>query len=356
MRQTSAGGCVVNRMSAAEDNRRFIFSLLQENSTIERVQKFLAERGLPRSASAWQELFSERVVPALDSGKLTESDLIDLLRESEEYGTQHVFLYQTERAKGIEDQIRIHRILKARGIESLLERPRLVNMPDEPTIVDVRSFDSENGSTLVMKVVQTRKLEKLEQDPDDRDIFRIVRTPVRAVHVLRLNPKGMLEIGVQSHSETRVTRRVGGRRGYRYNEDLEVLWDLCGDVFPRDDFKEVPLTRAKTRLWRNRHKLKDEIRFSDLTARNEVGSIQRMATGDLDADLSSDASASRSIDVFAKRAIFERSNVYFRKRDPLPSREIHVLMSGLPNEFAVPISCSKDDYECVLGRLLYHNR
>jgi hypothetical protein len=348
-------------MSTAEDDLKFILDLLLENSTIQRVQTFLAERGLTRTASAWKELISERVLPALNSGKITEGDLIDLLREGEEYGTQHVFLYQTEKAKQIEDRGRVKKILESRGVEDVLERPRLVNKPNEPTIVDVRSFDdSKDASTLIIKVVQTRQLETIEPVPDEEDRLRIIRTPVRAVHVLRLNPKGLLEMGVESHASRRTqpAGKVRSRslRPYRYDEDVEVLWDLCGDVFPREDFKEVPLSKAKANLWKQRQQLKDEVRYSDLTARNESGSIQRMATGDLDADLSSDRSASQSVDIFARRAVFERANIYFRKGDPLPSREIHVLLGGRINEFAIPALCSKDDYEYVLGRLIYHNR
>jgi hypothetical protein len=342
-------------MSTTERSLEFILKLLRENSTIQRIQSFLAERELPRSASAWEELFSERILPALKSGKITESDLIGLLRESEEYGTQHVFLYKTERFAQIQDRRRVRKILKARGIEDVLERPQFVNMPDEPTIVDVRSLDSRDGSTLVMKVVQTRELERVEPDPDQEDRLRIIRTPMRAVHVLRLNPSGLLEMAVESHSGPRAAGARGLRR-YRYNEDVDELWTICGDVFPRDDFELVPLTRVKANLWKKRRELSEEVRFSDVAGRNEAGSILRMATGDLEDDLSSDTSASRSVDVFARRAIFDRSNIYFRKRDPLPSREIHVLVGGMINEFAVPASCSKDDYDYILGRLLYHNR
>jgi len=347
-------------MSTAEDDLKFILGLLRENTTIRRVQSFLADRGLPRTASAWKELISERILPALKSDKITRSDLIDLLRESEEYGTQHVFLYETESAPLFENQARIRRILKSRGAEDVLERPRLVDKPDEPTIVDVRSFDSRHGSTLVVKVVKTRQLETIEPDPDEEDRLRIIRTHTRAVHVLRLNPKGLLEMAVESHASRRPQPAglAGSRilRAYRYDEDVELLWDLCGDVFPREEFKEVSLSRAKANLWKKRQQLKNEVRYSDLTARNESGSIQRMATGDLEADLSSDISASRSVDVFARRAIFERTNIYFRKGNPLPSREIHVLLGGRINEFAITASCSKDDYDYVLGRLLYHNR
>jgi hypothetical protein len=173
-----------------------------------------------------------------------------------------------------------------------------------------------------------------------------------------LNPDGLFEMCVESHTGRREMQNRSVR-GRQYYDDVEVLWDICGDVFPRGDFEEVPLTKAKANLWKKRGQLKDEVRYSDLTVRNDHGLTQRMATGDIDSDLSSDKIASESVDhFFDARAYCDRSNIFFRRRKgkPIPSREIHTLLAGRVNEFAVPARCSKDDYGYVLGRLLHHNK
>ena len=41
--------------------------------------------------------------------------------------------------------------------------------------------------------------------------------------------------------------------------------------------------------------------------------------------------------------------------DTLPSRDVHVLLKGALNEFAVTAKCSKQDYEYVLTQLRKYN-
>src|SRR5712692_3719918 len=95
--------------------REIVFKLLQENSTLGQVAQYLKRKGLHYSAGSWDELFGKRVSKALEEKELTREDLIELVRLSEEYGTQHVFLYATS-------QRRAAQITDKRRVESSLEK------------------------------------------------------------------------------------------------------------------------------------------------------------------------------------------------------------------------------------------
>jgi hypothetical protein len=71
-----------------------IFRLLRENGNMGEIALQLKERSLTYSATGWDELFEKRIAPAIESAKLDRSDLVNWLRDAEEYGRQHVFLYE----------------------------------------------------------------------------------------------------------------------------------------------------------------------------------------------------------------------------------------------------------------------
>ena len=50
------------------------------------------------------------------------------------------------------------------------------------------------------------------------------------------------------------------------------------------------------------------------------------------------------------------ANLYVKIPDTDPAREVHLLISGDVNEFAVPVSCSAGDYEHVRRKILALNR
>ena len=49
------------------------------------------------------------------------------------------------------------------------------------------------------------------------------------------------------------------------------------------------------------------------------------------------------------------ANVYAKIHGTDPVREIHLLLSGDINEFAVPVACSAEDYSYVRGKVISLN-
>jgi len=166
--------------------RELVFKLLQENSTLGQVAQYLKRKGLHYSAGSWDELFGKRVSRALEEKDLTREDLVELIRLSEEYGTQHVFLYLTtpRRAAQLIDKNRIGSALEKMGFSSVVSRPRILDQPSSPSLTDVRWEES-----LVAKVVEKRTYQRFVDQRVEGDFLvrRYRELTVRAVNLFKLH-------------------------------------------------------------------------------------------------------------------------------------------------------------------------
>ena len=334
--------------------RDLVFKLLQENSTLGQVVQYLKRKGLRYSAGSWDELFGKRVSKALEEQELTREDLIELIRLSEEYGTQHVFLYVTSprRAAQLFDKASVESSLEKMGLSSLIGRPRILDQPSSPTLTDVRLDES-----LVAKVVERRIYHRFVDQRTEGDFLvrRYRELAVRAVNVFRLGNDGLLELRIYRHENSS-----------DYRNDVAKMWNLLGFLFPPSDFKELSIGKAKTHLWKNRNSLKSVLRYSDSTLRNALGTALSASTGSEQQSLFDDQGASNSLDEFLRyKAYCDTSNVWWLKGggkrsenefDMLPSKDVHVLLKGGINEFALTTKCSKQDYEYVIDQLRRSNK
>lgn len=331
-----------------------ILSLLEQSTTIDRVRDFLQKQELPHSAGSWQEIKESRIGPALKDGTLGHDKLLDFLRDSEEHGRQHVFLYRCEDLSVVQAAMNRSRVmaqLRDRGLERVATHPRILDKPRSPSIADVRWSPSRS---LVIKVVETRAYSrKVDETREGNRLTLVYETfDARAVSLFALHADGTLELRIQSHKNTS-----------KYDEYVKQMWQLVAGLLNRNDFTSVPLVNAKTALWLKRESLRDRIKFSDLTLRDNDGLVVSAATRDAEVNLTEAPAAVNCVNTFlsdgtrSRSTYCERSNVWFVRSSsrPLPSRDVHVLLSGTENEFAVTGSCSGADYGYVLEQIREHN-
>jgi hypothetical protein len=189
-----------------------VTDLLSEVTSLCVVSEYLKSRGLHHSAGSWEEMRDKRVIPAIGRQKLTIHDLAQLLSEGEEYGRNHTFLYQGKPTdiKKLMDRNHISTISKRRGYTQALNDPLLVNLPEEPTLTEIREDKSNGRACVVFKVVETREeREFLEETTVNNRIRREwALNRVRAVNVVRLHESGFLEISdpVQGEHNTICSR------------------------------------------------------------------------------------------------------------------------------------------------------
>jgi hypothetical protein len=309
------------------------------------VSEFLKARNLAYSAGSWDAMFKTRIEPAIADSRLAIADLVTLLRSVEEYGQQHIFLYRTAAANvaALLDRTRVTQTLTSLGIAGVLVEPLHFEFPPAPAIVDVRWAD--NDRTLVIKEVITRESFELTGESMNGDTFQKTykRVRERGVNILSLTASGDLQI------------RLNSRRGSsRYTDDLLQFVQRMAAFVPVHAFAIVSLHKAKAKLWTDRKTLASKIRYSDLVVTNDEDVSLRAYGNALDVNVVGNDAAEASVDSFlSSNGYCESSNVWFMKGSvtPVPARDIHVVLNGEANEFAVPANCSEADYEYVLSEI-----
>lgn len=339
------------RVTVDLEKTRRIVSLLNETTSLAVISDFLKAKGLKHSASSWDDMLNKRIIPAVESYAVTNADLVQLLRSAEECGRQHVFLYTCPSATAVDliNRQRVEAATRRLGIESLLTEPLVLVQPPQPQLVDVRWETADVDLALVIKEVELRTYTKFFGTEQHGDRFHKVYGPVheRAVNMARLHRSGLLEIRISSHTNTS-----------KYENDVFRFFNAISALIPSEPFRELSLSTAKDRLWTERSTLRDLVRYSDSTLRDEQGNILRAATGSEEGDLVANAAVANSLDYLLtndENSYCDGANFWFKKGGARPN-DIHVVLAGEPNEFALPSNCSAEDYMYVLDQLRFFNQ
>lgn len=333
---------------------KLLFGLLKSATSQTVVKDFLRTKGILVSAQNWDDLFEKRIAPALAEKRISVKDLRDLLQQVEEYGKQHTFLFNctADRAEGLLSPKRIAAIAAEEGLTDLLQNPLDLEMPDSPTIVDIRldrPDPEKQPASLTIKVVETRIINRLTSEAHDQETGEFVRrfstSKKRAVSIVHLDHNGILELRIASQ-DTKT----------RYHDLVRNLKHKVRKFIPMDGFKETSLSQAKTKILRDRKNLAEEIRYSTSTATNDLGSKLQLSSLTTDDNLRADDGSMDAIDHFlAKDGQVTGANIYVKLPDTDPVRELRLLISGESNEFAVTVACSAGEYEYVRGKVIAYN-
>lgn len=329
-----------------------ILELLEQITSLSVVQEFLKRKGLRHSAGSWTDMRDKRLLPALEDNSIDIGDLIELLRYSEECGRQHVFLYKCTKKQALElmDRGRIAATLRRKNLSHLAQEADVLLEPKHPIIVDVRWEGVNVDSALVIKEVETRERRKYARTEIIGNYLHKIYeySKQRAVNVAKLHSSGFLEIRIASHTNTT-----------KYDGDLVRFFTQIQDFFPSAYFSELSLTTAKDKFWTDRENLRSLIRYTNAIVCNVDGNLLHASTGSDQSDLSGDTNIGKSLDLLLEQdadAFCKEANLWFRKIDNILSTDIHVLLDGEINEFALPGNCSPEDYQYVLSQIRHHNR
>ncbi|WP_095159893.1 hypothetical protein [Pseudomonas sp. Irchel 3E13] len=333
---------------------KLLFGLLKNATSQTVVKDFLRTKGILVSAQNWDDLFEKRIEPALTDKRISVGDLRDLLQQVEEYGKQHTFLFSCtpDRAEGLLSPKRIAAIAAEEGLTDLFQNPLDLEMPDSPTIVDIRLNHvdpTKQPVSLTIKVVETRIIKRLVSEVHDQTngefVKRYTTSKKRVVNIVNLDHNGLLELRIASQ-DTQT----------KYHDLVRNLKNKVRKFIPMDGFKEISLTQAKCKILRERASLTNEIRYSTSTATNDLGTRMQLFSPTTDDNLSADDGSMDAIDSFlARDGQVTGANIYVKLPDIDPPRELRLLISGEINEFAVTVACSAGEYEYVRGKVISFN-
>lgn len=325
---------------------KLIMSLLEKTTTKEVVCDFLKAKGLNFSGT-WSDLLEKRILPAFLEKKISLQELTSLLSSAEETGRQHILLYQLP-ANVLKEFSReeIERKVQLTEFHQLLSSPKIIDKPDALTVSDIR-WDADS---LVIKAIskRTRHVPLGEKVEDNRLIKEYRIEESRAISLLKVHSDGLCEVRISSKSSSS-----------SYSEEVLDFLRSLKPILSWEKIISFPLNlqKAKSTLWENRNDLAGIVRFSDATL-NNGRSIMRVASGDRDDDLLQDELVANSVEQFSGSNVYcDTNNVFFQTivGQIIPSKEIHVLMSGEFNEFVVTASCGLKDYNYVLRKILGFN-
>jgi hypothetical protein len=331
--------------------RATAFDLLRKNSTLETVSKYLENRGLPSSAPSWPILF-ERMATLLSDKRLSREDLLRMLREAEEFGRQHVFLYSSSRnyATSLMNEATLQANLAKLDLVEIFAKPRIVGVAKGLQLVEARIDTPKKGGmrALVIKAVDVHSYRERESKviEGDREIETYLWRHDRVVDVMSVREDGVLELRLQARRNT-----------VNYEELAENLFTKSTGIIERMRFPPMSLAKARLTLIQKRTQMGHIVRFADNQLRDKDGNVISMASGSKQQELYSKGSASdKAVDGFLSvgTPMCDEIDCFWlmRKGSPEPSTELHTLIAGSNNEFALTRQCSRKDYEYALAQIL----
>ena len=327
------------------------YDLLRKNSTIRAVQDYLRARDISYAAGSWPELYEKRIVPALQQQKLGRVDILRMLRDAEEHGKQHVFLYKCSRsdAQALVNDGELKKNLAEMNLSEILSEPRIVNQAVGLQLVEARIDTPKRGMrSLILKATDLRSFRKLISQTRDgeRETLVYETEHERAVNLIVVREDGRTEIRIQSY-----------KNALDYAKAAQAMFDKVVGLVDQLRFSPISLAKARITAVVKRKELCHLVRFSDTQLRDKEGRTITVATGASQQELYPDGSATdKGVQGFLSVGKPECDNVdcFWLKRDksPVPSLEVHTLIDGADNEVAFTAKLERVDYDYALDQVI----
>jgi hypothetical protein len=248
--------------------------ILIEKCTGEQVTKVLRKykdtRRVKITADNKEDLIRKNLRCAVQDGIVTKADIFDLIRESEENGSQHIWYFRPKRglAHLFEANAVAERLFGPTWQIQVAAYPSLYLKPEDYVISDFRT-SARKPKDWYIKIYGHATLQKAtgNRDPRENGVFWLEyqTVPLRTVILVRWNSPDLLEIRVQrDESRKRVERW------------LDTAWKFLRPAFLREQFTPWSLEQTLGNLVQESEKHKELYDFRDVKVLEHEGKI--MAT------------------------------------------------------------------------------
>ncbi|MBW0370579.1 hypothetical protein [Ensifer adhaerens] len=331
--------------------------LIQVQGTLEQVGEFLKARQLEHSAGSWRDMIDRRLKPMIESGKLKPNDVLELLRETEENGNQHVLLYDILPGKNTNALFATDLRKKLQSLKDFpdVDDPQIIDMPETPTIVEVREERYNGENTIVAKIVEKRVAQR-RASAEVRGTQYVVtydQSPYRAVNVVRYFERGFAEVRIFSHQEA-----------VSYSGQADGLLKKLAPLASPFVWRPYYLNNLKNAFWdaTQRETIKARFGLRHSQHRNADGSKLSAAVVNSQMSMFDDPSLLQGIDGFnsARNDVdCDRASITVKPLNGSNFRPVNVVLhgdtNGSPNEFSIGSRLTRDEYEHVLSTILEFN-
>jgi len=330
-----------------------VLDLIESQGTLEQASNFLREYDVPHSASTWTDMREKRLKPPITAGTIPEIDLLRYLAEVEEHGDQHVLLFQ--RAKKADnaflfDEKQLQAVLNTKHPNLKVNHHNFENLPNKPTLLEVRISETNGLKTCLFKIVESRySLEQPEETIENGYlVIRRQRSEYRAVNVVRFREDGLVDMRIFSHRDV---------------SDYEAMslsvWAILSNIVDKSDYYPRSLDAAKDSLWDPGKRSQIETLFSLRASnmRNGSGNRVQAATGPVGHSMLDDPSLVASIDRFYDKksgSYVDRTSCALKATGSggILARDISLVFHGSPHEYILTSHITRREYEYVLNQLL----
>lgn len=307
---------------AAEAIRELAYTLVEKQCTLEDIQRLLRiykplnKKDVRVTAENKHDVVARNLRQAVDARLVPFERVLDLIRDSEENGAQHIFFYRPKNsavAKLTRDGARVSTALWGEDWKAQKSFPRLLDeVPGEPDWCDFRLNDGAGWTAKIYgsgtryenfgeeKVVGT--------DPvDGAPIYQrqYKRVQERTVLLVRWLNSGILEIRVPIWSSRKATEKM-----------LATVWDSLSPAINALDFKPWLLTDCCTKMMRESANYQKVYCFSDSILRDSASGTATFSTMSEEETLFSVVERKQAIEamLLPKKNCCERIAVTFLKQ------------------------------------------
>jgi hypothetical protein len=297
------------------------------------VKSYLREKDI--SSSFRRDILYSKVMEGIDNGTLNLDGLTDLLDRIEEFGNQHIYLFNCndEYLNRLKDPEYIKDILNKKNLLDIYNNNNSIFIPNEPTLYSVK----HNSRILKFKWVEKRVWKELLNEKIENDkLIKIYQIKLsRGITSFRINL-------VTGNAELMVQRLP---RGTHYERIKNAYFDILANFIVVSSFTQLGLRRAIRLLERSKEVDKRLVDFE-----TSAGGRVEYKSKDKHTDYQADPHLSRSRSALGENVSGNKGSFYWKPNRVL-KREILTHIYSKDNRLGIFGECTESEVNHVLSRV-----
>jgi len=231
----------------ASDNLDALYELVERECTVAQVQELLREYkplhrdGIRIAEENKSAIIQKNLRTAVRAGGVPLERVCSLVREAEENGRQHIFLFKP----------RTRSVARTLGADAVsvelwgpkwaeeMQFPRFAVMPDDLTWADFRTDGSAGTAHWLAKAYArfTKRELVSEEEKNGEIIMRYRRVDERGIYIVRWLKAGLLEFRVPRADSQKLARSL-----------QQALWGLLGPAVKSTDFQACDFAPIRAKM------------------------------------------------------------------------------------------------------------
>lgn len=300
------------------------------------INDFFLEKGSRYGYSSYnKEQLKEKILESLQEGSFAVNDLIYLLDKIEEFGRQHIYLYQynANLIDALKDQSFIRELLSEKGIEHVLNSSESLLFPERPTLVSV----NHNSDYLKFKWILINEYHKyLREERTNSHIIKYYK-------VIKTRDIRSFRIDLNTGWADLMIKKL--HRGSKYRFIEEQLLQEINQFIDIRNLMPIQVKRAIKPLNES-----SEVRIRKEKMQTLGGCHIEFTSPSRGSDLRDETSVRTHRNNLGRTSSSSFGNYYWYSTAQL-EQETHVTIYGNDNRVGIHRQCYEKEVDYVLSRI-----